>query len=54
MLFVDNQGITDPRINLAIEEYILKNMDITHMDLEDQDDRLNLEISLKIKKLLGR
>ena len=29
-------------------------MDITHMDLEDQDDRLNLEISLKIKKLLGR
>lgn len=28
MLFVDNAGITDPRINLAIEEYILKNMDI--------------------------
>lgn len=29
-------------------------MDITEMDLEDQNDRLNLEISLKIKKLLGR
>lgn len=28
MLFVDNKGITDPRINLAIEEYILKNLDI--------------------------
>ncbi|WP_040932137.1 lipoate--protein ligase family protein, partial [Paenibacillus larvae] len=24
MLFIDNQGITDPRINLAIEEYALK------------------------------
>ncbi len=29
-------------------------MDITEMDLEDQDDRLNLEISLRIKKLLRR
>lgn len=28
MLFIDNQGITDPRINLAIEEYALKNLDI--------------------------
>jgi lipoate---protein ligase len=28
MLFVDNLGITDPRINLAIEEYALKNLDI--------------------------
>ncbi|MEK5040680.1 lipoate--protein ligase [Sporosarcina sp. FSL K6-3457] len=28
MYFIDNKGITDPRINLAIEEYILKNMDI--------------------------
>ncbi|KGP71570.1 lipoate--protein ligase [Pontibacillus yanchengensis] len=28
MLFVDNEGITDPRINLAIEEYVLKNLDI--------------------------
>lgn len=28
MYFVDNKGITDPRINLAIEEYVLKNMDI--------------------------
>ncbi|MGG0644181.1 lipoate--protein ligase [Sporosarcina gallistercoris] len=27
MRFVDNQGITDPRINLAIEEYILNTMD---------------------------
>jgi len=26
--FVDNKGITDPRINLAIEEYVLKNMDV--------------------------
>lgn len=24
MLFVDNEGITDPRINLAIEEYLLR------------------------------
>ncbi|MDD1369428.1 hypothetical protein PTB13_16170, partial [Bacillus sp. MHSD17] len=24
MLFIDNKGITDPRINLAIEEYCVK------------------------------
>ena len=29
-------------------------MDITVMDLEDQNDRLNLEISIKIKKLLKK
>ncbi|PLT27720.1 lipoate--protein ligase [Peribacillus deserti] len=28
MLFIDNKGITDPSINLAIEEYALKNLDI--------------------------
>ena len=28
MLYVDNKGINDPQINLAIEEYILKNLDI--------------------------
>ncbi|WP_336881954.1 lipoate--protein ligase [Priestia koreensis] len=28
MLYIDNQNITDPRINLAIEEYALKNLDI--------------------------
>ncbi|MDQ0153784.1 lipoate--protein ligase [Robertmurraya andreesenii] len=28
MLFIDNRGITDPRINLAIEEYALKNLNI--------------------------
>lgn len=28
MLFIDNNGIHDPRINLAIEEYALKNLDI--------------------------
>lgn len=28
LLFIDNKGITDPRINLAIEEYALKNLDI--------------------------
>ncbi|MCQ6274382.1 lipoate--protein ligase [Bacillus sp. V3B] len=28
MLFIDNKGITDPRINLAIEEHALKNIDI--------------------------
>ena len=27
MLFIDNKGITDPRINLAIEEYALKYLD---------------------------
>ncbi|MER1985636.1 MAG: lipoate--protein ligase [Solibacillus sp.] len=34
MYFIDNKGITDPRVNLAIEEYVLKNMDI------DKDDYL--------------
>lgn len=28
MYFIDNKGITDPQINLAIEEYILRTMDI--------------------------
>ncbi|WP_343840282.1 lipoate--protein ligase [Salinibacillus aidingensis] len=28
MYFIDNEGITDPQINLAIEEYALNNMDI--------------------------
>lgn len=28
MLFVDNKGITNPQINLAIEEYILTHLDI--------------------------
>ena len=28
MLFIDNKGIIDPRINLAIEEYALKHLDI--------------------------
>ncbi|KIL47346.1 lipoate--protein ligase [Jeotgalibacillus campisalis] len=28
MLYIDNKGITDPQINLAIEEYALKNLDI--------------------------
>lgn len=28
MLFVDNKGITDPRMNLAIEEYILRHLDV--------------------------
>lgn len=32
MKFIDNEGITDPRINLAIEEYAL-----THVDLEKED-----------------
>ena len=30
--FVDNKGITDPRINLAIEEFVLRNMDIEKDD----------------------
>lgn len=30
MIFIDNQGITDPRINLAIEEYALR-----HLPLDD-------------------
>ncbi|MCP3026732.1 lipoate--protein ligase [Halobacillus sp. A5] len=28
MLFIDHEGVKDPRINLAIEEYALKNLDI--------------------------
>lgn len=28
MFFIDNKGITDPRVNLAIEEYILRNLDV--------------------------
>lgn len=32
MYFIDNKGITDPRINLAIEEFILRNMDIEKDD----------------------
>lgn len=28
MLFIDNKGITDPSINLAIEEHAVKNLDI--------------------------
>ncbi|MDA3128799.1 lipoate--protein ligase [Aliibacillus thermotolerans] len=28
MKFIDNEGITDPRINLAIEEYALNHMDL--------------------------
>lgn len=32
MYFIDNKGITDPRINLAIEEYVLKKMDIEKDD----------------------
>lgn len=30
MKFIDNQGITDPRVNLAIEEFVLK-----HLPLEE-------------------
>ncbi len=30
MLFIDNQGITDPTVNLAIEEYA-----VTHLDIEE-------------------
>ncbi|PTM57859.1 lipoate--protein ligase [Desmospora activa] len=30
MLFIDNQNILDPRINLAIEEYALKHLDINN------------------------
>jgi lipoate---protein ligase len=33
MRFIDNQGITDPRINLAIEEYMLHNLDLDDMYL---------------------
>jgi lipoate-protein ligase A len=28
LVFVDNQGLTDPTLNLAIEEHILRNLDI--------------------------
>ncbi|MFC4411525.1 lipoate--protein ligase [Chungangia koreensis] len=28
MIFIDNKGINDPQINLAIEEFILNNMDV--------------------------
>lgn len=28
MIFVDNENITDPRINLAIEEYLLRNLKV--------------------------
>jgi lipoate-protein ligase A len=28
MIFIDNEGITDPSINLALEEYALRNFDI--------------------------
>ena len=28
MYFIDNKGITDSRMNLAIEEYALKTMDV--------------------------
>jgi lipoate---protein ligase len=30
MLFIDNKGITDAQMNLAIEEYALKNLDINN------------------------
>ncbi|CAG36821.1 probable lipoate-protein ligase [Desulfotalea psychrophila LSv54] len=30
MLFIDNSGITDPRLNLAFEEYCLRNLDPQH------------------------
>jgi lipoate-protein ligase A len=32
MIFVDNQQVVDPRVNLALEEYLLRNLDI-HEDL---------------------
>ncbi|MDQ0300792.1 lipoate-protein ligase A [Salibacterium salarium] len=35
MRFIDNEGITDPRINLAIEEFALH-----HMDLDKEDTYL--------------
>jgi len=28
MLFIDNKGVHDPMINLAIEEYVLRNLDV--------------------------
>jgi lipoate-protein ligase A len=30
MIFIENEGITDPRINLALEEYVLRNFDYNH------------------------
>lgn len=30
MFFIDNSGITDPRLNLALEEYCLRNLDPQH------------------------
>ncbi len=30
MFFIDNSGITDPRLNLALEEYCLRNLDARH------------------------
>ena len=32
MIFVDNEQVTDPRVNLALEEYLLRNLD-THEDV---------------------
>ena len=32
MIFVDNQQVYDPRVNLALEEYLLRNLD-THEDV---------------------
>ncbi|SFF02338.1 lipoate--protein ligase [Alteribacillus iranensis] len=32
MRFIDNEGITDPRINLAIEEFALQKMDLNEED----------------------
>ena len=32
MKFIDNKGITDPMINLAIEEYILENLELGEKD----------------------
>ena len=34
MLFVDNEGIADPRLNLAIEEHLLRNLDVLLADTE--------------------
>lgn len=30
MIFIENEGITDPSINLALEEYALRNFDYSH------------------------
>ena len=27
MIFVDNEQVTDPRVNLALEEYLLRHLD---------------------------